>query len=81
MNSSIHAVFEPLFSLGNRARQAAITPDHIAIGMGGHFESFGAGRSHEFENLSDDHSGAHALEVAKKETLRITLFIVIWVIV
>ena len=57
MNSSIHSVFEPLFSLGDRARQAAITPDHIAIGMGGHFESFGAGRSHEFENLCDDHSG------------------------
>ena len=53
MNSCIHSVFEPLFSLGIRARQAAIPPDFIEIGIGGHFESFGAGRSHEFENLSD----------------------------
>ena len=56
MNSSIHSVFEPLFSLGNRARQAAIAPKHLDIGTGGNFESFGAGTSHEFENLSGDYS-------------------------
>ena len=56
MNSSIHSVFESLISLGNRARQAAIFLYYIEIGMGGHFESFGSGRSHEFESLSDDHS-------------------------
>ena len=56
MNSSIHSVSEPLFSLGNRARQAAIAPNHLDLRMGGHFESFGAGRSDGFENFSNNHS-------------------------
>jgi hypothetical protein len=40
MNSSIHSVFEPLFSQGNRTRQMTVPPSYLDTGMGIYFEGF-----------------------------------------